>query len=74
MAEQLVQIISDYSGIDKGEITADLSLKTAAALNSFQLLSMISEIEDAFQVEIPEYKLMDFSTLGDLQAYLQSAN
>lgn len=70
MAEELKKIISEYSGLSIDEITEDMSLKTATTLNSFQLISMLSEIEDMFNVEIKEHEIADLNTIMDLEKYL----
>lgn len=70
ITDKIKDIVSEYSGMEKEEIKEDLSLRSSIALNSFQLLSMISDIEDSFDIEISEYKIADFITLGDLENYV----
>lgn len=69
MTAKLKNIISEYSGLPDEQITPNLNLK-ACMLNSFQMMSMVSQIEDEFDIEISEYKIADFNTLQDLEDYL----
>lgn len=66
---ELISIVKDYVEIPENEIDTTLGLKFIG-LNSFVVLSMVSEIEDHFNVSIPDSKLMEFKTLDDIIAYI----
>lgn len=70
---KLKQIISDYTGIEPNEIDDKMSLSGDFGLDSFSVISMISEIEDNFNVSISENEMTSLQTFDDLCSYLNLA-
>ncbi|MBO4499435.1 MAG: acyl carrier protein [Bacteroidaceae bacterium] len=66
---ELISIVKDYVDVPANEIDTSLGLKFIG-LNSFVVLSMVSAIEDRFNVSIPDSKLMEFKTLDDIIEFL----
>lgn len=73
MLEKLKEIIVMYADIAPEEITAESGIRQDLALNSLVLMNLIVEIEDRFNVEIPEDAAMEFETVGDVVAFLKKA-
>lgn len=69
--EKLKEIISEYTGVDASKIDENMSLAGDIGLDSFSIISMICEIEDAFNVSIPETAIASFQTLKDLYSYVE---
>ena len=73
MVEQrLKQIISDYTGLNVDSIDTSMSLHTEIELDSFALISLLCEIEDAFGVYIPDSEMVNFQTLADIVDYINT--
>lgn len=72
MLETLKEIITMYADINPDEITAESSLRNDLGLNSIVLMNMIVDLEDHYDIEIPETDVMDFDTVGDVMGYLES--
>lgn len=70
---KLKEIISEYTGVEPKDINDKMSLSGDIGLDSFSLIAMICDIEDSFNVSIPESEMSNFQTLDDLYKYL-SAN
>ena len=70
---KMKQIISEYVDIPENDIDMGMSLQGDIGLDSFSLISMLVEIENEFSVEIPEYELRNFQTLGDMYAYIETS-
>lgn len=70
---KLKEIISEYTGVEPKDINDKMSLSGDIGLDSFSLISMICDIENSFNVSIPESEIPHFQTLDDLYKYL-SAN
>lgn len=70
--EELKEIVSEYVGVDTKDIDENMSLAGELGLDSFELISLLCSIEDAFDVKIPEYELSSFQTFNDLYSYLAS--
>ena len=58
--EELKEIVSEYVGVDTKDIDENMSLVGELGLDSFELISLLCSIEDAFDVRIPEYELSSF--------------
>ncbi|MBE7082647.1 MAG: acyl carrier protein [Clostridiales bacterium] len=67
----LKDIISDYIELDDN-FDAHMSLGGDMGLDSFGLISMVSNIEDHFNIRIPDYELANFVTVEDLVGYIQT--
>lgn len=70
---ELVEIISEYVEIPAEVINTSESLKLGIGLDSFATLSLISSIEEHFNIAIPDDKLHEFKTLDDIIAYVETA-
>lgn len=68
--ETLKKIICNYVDVAPSQIKEDMSLNAELGLDSFSLVSMLLDIEDHFNVEIPTAVLPQFQTLNDLYAYI----
>lgn len=64
-------IISEYVDVPVTNIDSDMSLKGDIGIDSFGLISMLNDIESAFDVSIPDSALSDFQTLNDLYSYIE---
>lgn len=73
MLETLKEIITMYADIDPDEINENSSLRSDLGLNSLVLMNMIVEVEDHYDIEIPEENIMNFDTIGDVIEYLENA-
>ncbi|MBQ6878433.1 MAG: acyl carrier protein [Oscillospiraceae bacterium] len=72
MIEILKEIITTYADVDPEQITEDTDLRNDLSLNSLVLMNMIVELEDHFDIEIPESDAVDFDTVGDVISYLEN--
>lgn len=69
---KLKEIISEYTGVESKDIDDKMSLSGDIGLDSFSLISMICDIENSFNVSIPESEIPKFQTLDDLYKYLDA--
>ena len=72
--DKMKHIISEYIDIPEESIDENMSLQGDIGLDSFGLISLLVEIENEFEVEIPEYELKNFQTLGDMYSYIEAVN
>ena len=66
MEEKLIELISNYQGIPKENITKDSHLIKDLELSSYDIVDLSCEIEDKFNVEIPDDKIKKLQTIGDV--------
>ena len=67
--EKLRALIVDVLGISPEEITLESTPKDLDA-DSIDMLDVVGEAEQTFQVEIPDEALEGFVTVGDFVAYI----
>ncbi len=68
--EELLDIVTEYIDTSKDKIDTSVGLKFIG-LNSFVMLSMVAEIEEHFNISIPDTKLSEFNTLDDIIRYIE---
>lgn len=69
---ELKNIINKYIDASPSQIDENMSLTCDLGIDSFSLISMVVEIEERFNVQIPEYELGRCQTLNDLYGYITS--
>ena len=65
MLEQLKEILYENTGLDI-DITNQTDLKNDLGLNSLDLANLACDVEEAFDVEIPDSELKNIKTVGDV--------
>lgn len=70
MLQQVRDILAEYACIPENEIQLDSSLQKDLGLNSLDVINIVVEFEDAFDIEIDEPDIRAFATVGDLVDYL----
>ena len=63
--EQIREIICEFVNVDPETITPDTNIRTDLGLNSLELVNLAVEIEEAFNVEIPDREAADLATVAD---------
>lgn len=66
MEEKLIELISNYQGIEKSNIKLDSSLTNDLNLSSYDVVDLACQIEDEFGKEVPDDKLKELKTVGDI--------
>ena len=75
MFEKIVELIKSFLPEDTfvidDEITEDTVLRTDLAMNSLDLMGLVSKIEDEYQIEIQDRDIVKIQTVGDIVRYLE---
>lgn len=71
MFERIVSILEEYCEID-GEITRDSALIDDLGLSSLDVINIVAEFEDEFDIEIPDRIIPTLRTVGDIADYLEA--
>lgn len=74
MIKRLEKIFVDYMGIENIEINRETNIKNDLGLNSFDLAQLVCNVEDEFDVEIPDSEMKNIKTVGDVVDYLEKAS
>ncbi len=65
MLEKLRNIICEFVDVNPDTITENTDIRKDLGLNSLELVNLAVEIEDEFDVEIPDNEAMNITTVGD---------
>ena len=69
MLERVQNIIAKYTEAET--ITPDSALAADLGLSSFDVVSIVAEFEDEFDIEVPDRAITTFVTIRDIVAYLE---
>ncbi|MBR6978072.1 MAG: acyl carrier protein [Lachnospiraceae bacterium] len=73
MFEKVKRILGKQLRLKEGvEVTLNSRIKEDLGADSLDVLQLLMAIEDEYGVEVPDEKLAEFSTVGDVVAYLES--
>ena len=71
MFEQLVDVICNYVEVEPENIHPESRFMEDLGFTSFDFMSMLGELEDAFDVEIDEQEVADIRTVQEAVGYLE---
>jgi acyl carrier protein len=72
MLEKVIDIISEFTEVEKTKITAESGLVEDLGLNSLDVINVVVAFEDEFGIEIPDNKIKDLVTIGDIVECLKA--
>ena len=72
MLEQVKTILAKQLKIDANTITAESRIKNDLGADSLDILQLLMTIEEEYGTTIPDEKLAEFETVGDVVAFLET--
>lgn len=69
---QIAAVLQDVAEIEAEDVSEDSVLMDDLDLSSMEILTVVSELEDAFRLRIPEKDLRAIVTVSDLADYLEA--
>ena len=72
MFEQIKELILNYVDVDADTITEDSRFIEDLGFSSYDFMSMLGEVEEAFGVQVEEEAILTLSTIGDAIKYFES--
>ncbi len=70
--ERLLSLAATRFHKDRASLAADADLFDALEIDSMQALSLVSALEETFEVEIPDYEVQDVRTFEQLAEVVAS--
>lgn len=67
MFEKIVDILSEHTEYDKSKMNRDTTLLMDLGLNSLEVVKIVMELEEEFEIEFSEEDLPRITTLGELE-------
>lgn len=71
MIDKLTQIIRNSTGDNSIVIDENTVLLSDLGMNSLELVNLVCEIEDEFDIEIPDRAIKGFKTVGDVVRFIE---
>lgn len=71
MFDRVVEIITKYQDDKAYKIHKDSHLINDLSLNSLEVVEMVCDLEEAFDIEIPDAHISQFKTIDDILDYLE---
>lgn len=72
MFEKTIAILSKFTTVPAAEITPETTLQGDLGLNSLDVVNIVVEFEDEFDIEIPDRLIKNFVKVGDVVEYLEN--
>ncbi len=69
--EKVVQIVSEQMSVDKGEIARGTSFVNDLNADSLDTVELVMELEDEFDLTIPDEEAEKLKTVGEAIEYIQ---
>lgn len=71
MFEKLVEIICNYVEVEAADVKMESRFMEDLGFTSFDFMSMLGELEDAFDVEIDQQEVSEIRTVSEAVNYLE---
>lgn len=71
MLETVVKVIAEQLSIDESKITPESSLVDDLKADSLDVAALMLDLEEQYNVEIPDEELGNLGTVGEIVAYLE---
>lgn len=72
MKEEVIKIIADIAEVPEESINENTNLLADLDLESLDLVTLISEVEAKYELEIPDKEIKKIQTVGDIINFLSS--
>ncbi|MGG5252981.1 acyl carrier protein [Neobacillus sp. SM06] len=70
--ERVTKIIVDRLGVDESQVTPEASFKDDLGADSLDVVELVMELEDEFDMEISDDDAEKITTVGDAVNYINS--
>lgn len=72
MKEEIIKIIAGVAEVPEESINLKTNLTADLDLESLDLVTLVSEIENKYQIEIPDKEIKKIQTVEDIVNFLSS--
>lgn len=70
--ERVKKIIVDRLGVEESEVTLEATFKDDLGADSLDVVELVMELEDEFELEISDEEAEKISTVGDVVNYINA--
>lgn len=72
MLETIRKVLAQYTEVEEDLIREDSNLQSDLDLNSFDVMNIVVEFEDTFDIEISDEDVSKLVTVKDIEDYLKA--
>ncbi|MFA9557425.1 acyl carrier protein [Evansella sp. AB-rgal1] len=69
--ERIAKIVSDRLGVDESQIKPEATFKEDLGADSLDVVELVMELEDEFDLEISDEDAEKIATVGDVVEYIE---
>ena len=69
--EKVIQVVSEQLSVDKGEVKRETSFVNDLNADSLDIVELVMELEDEFDLTIPDEEAEKLNTVGEAVDYIQ---
>jgi acyl carrier protein len=70
--ERVKKIVVDRLGVDESKVTLEASFKDDLGADSLDVVELVMELEDEFDLEISDEDAEKITTVGEVVKYIES--
>ena len=70
--ERVTKVIVDRLGVDESEVKLEASFREDLGADSLDVVELVMELEDEFDMEISDEDAEKIATVGDAISYIES--
>jgi acyl carrier protein len=70
--DRVKSVIVNQLGVDEAAVTLDTSIKEDLGADSLDVVELVMELEDEFDIEISDEEVDKITTVGDVVKYIES--
>lgn len=70
--ERVTKVIVDRLGVDESEVKLEASFRDDLGADSLDVVELVMELEDEFDMEISDEDAENISTVGSAVSYIES--
>ncbi len=74
MFEKVREMISECFDIDPDEIALSTSFKSDLGFDELDMVDLVMDVEDTFEIELPDEDLEEIKSVGDLVKFIEENN
>lgn len=72
--EKVKEVLVEQLDVDEELVTLEASVTDDLGADSLDLVDLVMELENEFDVEIPDEDIQTIKTVGDIVAYIEKLN
>ncbi len=72
VSERVMKVIVDRLGVDESEVKIEASFREDLGADSLDVVELVMELEDEFDMEISDDDAEKIATVGDAVSYIET--